>query len=173
MTNDTKKETAASRPATRQAGEKRGPVGDTGAKKPSAAERKAADSSPNQERKRKLYRRRNLFPPAPLNRPRRGRPPKAQTPVTPVRLTMLGGLNEIGKNITLFEYGNDAFVIDCGMAFPDDEMLGVDIVLPDFTHVIKNQDRIRGIVLTHGHEDHIGGLPYLLKQVNLPVYGTG
>lgn len=92
--------------------------------------------------------------------------------MTPVRLTMLGGLNEIGKNITLFEYGNDAFVIDCGMAFPDDEMLGVDIVLPDFTHVIKNQDRIRGIVLTHGHEDHIGSLPYLLKQVNLPVYGT-
>ena len=101
---------------------------------------------------------------------RRGRPPKNKA--LPVRLTMLGGLNEIGKNITMFEYGNDAFVIDCGMAFPDDEMLGVDIVLPDFTHIVKNKDRIRGIVLTHGHEDHIGGLPYLLKQVNLPVYGT-
>ena len=85
---------------------------------------------------------------------------------------MLGGLNEIGKNITLFEYGEDAFLIDCGLAFPDDEMLGVDIVLPDFTHVINNKDRIAGIVLTHGHEDHIGGLPYLLKHVNLPVYGT-
>lgn len=101
----------------------------------------------------------------------RGRPRK-NVPATPVRLTMLGGLNEIGKNITLFEYGEDAFLIDCGMAFPDDEMLGVDIVLPDFTHVEKNKDRIRGIILTHGHEDHIGGLPYLLKQVNLPIYGT-
>ena len=100
---------------------------------------------------------------------RRGRP---KAPVTPIRLTMLGGMNEIGKNITLFEYGDDAFLIDCGMAFPDEEMLGVDIVLPDFTYVEKNRDRIRGIVLTHGHEDHIGGLPYLLGQVNLPLYGT-
>ena len=102
----------------------------------------------------------------------RGRTAQKSEPVTPVRLTMLGGLNEIGKNITLFEYGEDAFLIDCGLAFPDDEMLGVDIVLPDFTHVINNKDRIAGIVLTHGHEDHIGGLPYLLKHVNLPVYGT-
>ena len=111
--------------------------------------------------------------PARTNRPRRGRPPKKQAvPATPVKLTMLGGLNEIGKNITLFEYGDDAFLIDCGMAFPDDEMLGVDIVLPDFTYVEKNRDRIKGIVLTHGHEDHIGGLPYLLKQMNFPLYGS-
>ncbi|HIZ20528.1 MAG TPA: ribonuclease J, partial [Firmicutes bacterium] len=103
------------------------------------------------------------------SRGRRGRP---KAPVTPIHLTMLGGMNEIGKNITLFEYGDDAFLIDCGMAFPDEEMLGVDIVLPDFTYVEKNRDRIKGIVLTHGHEDHIGGLPYLLGRVNLPLYGT-
>lgn len=92
--------------------------------------------------------------------------------LAPVKITCLGGLNEIGKNITMIEYGNDAFLIDCGMAFPDSEMLGVDIVLPDFSHVLKNKDRIRGVVLTHGHEDHIGGLPYLLKEFNLPIYGT-
>lgn len=109
------------------------------------------------------------------NRGYRGRPKKntaSAAPALPVKLTMLGGLNEIGKNITLFEYGEDAFLIDCGMAFPDDEMLGVDIVLPDFTYVEKNKDRIKGIVLTHGHEDHIGALPYLLKQMNFPIYGT-
>jgi ribonuclease J len=87
-------------------------------------------------------------------------------------VAFLGGLNEVGKNITLFECGNDMFLLDCGMAFPDDDMLGVDLVLPDFTYVEKNADRIHGIILTHGHEDHIGALPYLLKKVNLPLYGT-
>lgn len=98
--------------------------------------------------------------------------PKKKEPTFPVRLTMLGGLNEIGKNITLFEYGDDAFLIDCGMAFPDEDLLGVDIVLPDFTHIDKIADRIRGIVITHGHEDHIGALPYLLKQHVFPIYAT-
>lgn len=97
---------------------------------------------------------------------------KKAAPALPVKITCLGGLNEIGKNITLVEYEDDAFLIDCGMAFPDSDMLGVDIVLPDFSHVLKNKDRIRGVVLTHGHEDHIGGLPYLLKEFNLPIYGT-
>ena len=89
-----------------------------------------------------------------------------------IRAYFLGGLNEVGKNFTLFECGNDMVIVDCGMAFPDGDMLGVDLVLPDFTFVERNAANIRGIVLTHGHEDHIGALPYLLKKVNLPIYGT-
>ncbi len=91
---------------------------------------------------------------------------------TPVKIIPLGGLGEIGKNMTLYECGNDMFIVDCGLAFPDDEMLGVDIVLPDYTYIEKNLDKLRGVVITHGHEDHIGGLPYFLKRFNVPVYGT-
>lgn len=83
---------------------------------------------------------------------------------TPVKIIPLGGLNEIGKNFTVIECSNDMFVIDCGLAFPDSEMPGVDIVIPDFSYVEKNQEKLRGVVLTHGHEDHIGGLPYFLKN---------
>ncbi len=90
----------------------------------------------------------------------------------PVKITFIGGLNEIGKNITMYEYGNDAVLVDCGMAFPDDQMLGIDIVIPDFSYVLQNASKIRGVVLTHAHEDHIGALPYLLKELNLPIYGT-
>ncbi len=93
-------------------------------------------------------------------------------PAYPVKITVLGGLNEIGKNITLFEYNEDAFLIDCGMAFPDDDLLGVDIVLPDFTHIEKIHEKIKGVIITHGHEDHIGALPYLLKQRVFPIYAT-
>ena len=91
---------------------------------------------------------------------------------TPVRIIPLGGLNEIGKNLTVVECANDMFLIDCGLAFPDSDMLGVDIVIPDFTYLDRNVDKLRGVVLTHGHEDHIGGLAYLLKKINIPVYGT-
>jgi len=89
-----------------------------------------------------------------------------------LKVIPLGGLGEIGKNITVFEYGEDILVVDCGMAFPDDEMLGIDLVLPDTTYLTKNKGRVKGIVVTHGHEDHIGALPYVLKEVNVPVYGT-
>lgn len=89
-----------------------------------------------------------------------------------VRISFLGGMNEIGKNMTLYEYKSDMFIVDCGLAFPTAELPGVDLVIPDFTHVINNQERIRGVIVTHGHEDHIGGLAYLLKQVNIPVYAT-
>lgn len=89
-----------------------------------------------------------------------------------LKVIPLGGLGEIGKNITVFEYGEDILVVDCGMAFPDDEMLGIDLVLPDTTYLKNNKERIKGIVVTHGHEDHIGALPYVLKEINVPVYGT-
>ena len=91
---------------------------------------------------------------------------------TPIKIVPLGGLNEIGKNMTCIECGKDMFIVDCGMGFPDSDMLGVDLVLPDYTYIEKNLDRLRGIVITHGHEDHIGGVPFFLKKYNVPVYGT-
>ena len=99
-------------------------------------------------------------------------PARAPRKAAPLKIIPLGGLGEIGKNLYLYECCNDMFIVDCGLAFPDEDMLGVDLVIPDFTYIIKNRDKLRGVVLTHGHEDHIGSLAYLLKKVNVPVYGT-
>ena len=89
-----------------------------------------------------------------------------------LRLIPLGGLGQIGKNMMAIEYGNDIMVIDCGLMFPEEDMLGIDFVVPDVTYLLERKDKIRGLVLTHGHEDHIGGLPLILPGLDVPVYGT-
>ena len=84
-----------------------------------------------------------------------------------MKIIPLGGLNEVGKNMTVYEHGGEIIVVDCGMGFPDGDMYGIDLVIPDVTYLVKNKGRIRGLFITHGHEDHIGAIPYILKQVNI------
>ena len=89
-----------------------------------------------------------------------------------VKIIPLGGLEQIGMNITAFETEESIIVVDCGLAFPEDDMLGVDLVIPDITYLQDNRDKVKGFVITHGHEDHIGSLPYVLKELNVPIYAT-
>ena len=107
----------------------------------------------------------------PMRRPRRPQPPKGGAAV-PIHIYPLGGLGEVGKNMTVYECCGDMIIVDCGLVFPDSEMYGVDMVIPDFTFVLQNKDKIKGLLITHGHEDHIGSIPYLLQKMDLPVYGT-
>ena len=154
-----------------------------GAPAPAASAPQAAAEKP-QPQHRKPQRRRapqpqqaaannavNAAAPAPVQRPRspQRRSYKqhyydASTPAVPMHICPLGGLGEVGKNITLYECQGDMILVDCGLVFPDSDMFGVDLVIPDFTYVLENKDRIKGLFITHGHEDHIGSLPYLLKK---------
>ena len=103
-------------------------------------------------------------------RPRRAQQPKEAA--VPIHIYPLGGLGEVGKNMTVYECNGDMIIVDCGLVFPDSEMYGVDMVIPDFTFVVQNKDKIKGLLITHGHEDHIGSIPYLLQKFDLPIYGT-
>ena len=131
----------------------------------SATERRpqgpGADARAQQRARRPLYK-----------RPRRPQPQQKGSAAVPIHIYPLGGLGEVGKNMTVYECCGDMIIVDCGLVFPDSEMYGVDMVIPDFTFVLQNRDRIKGLLITHGHEDHIGSIPYLLQKIDLPVYGT-
>ena len=102
------------------------------------------------------------------------RPKKPESKKKPenMKVIPIGGLDEIGKNMTVLEYQNQILIVDCGMTFPEDEMFGVDVVIPDLSYVVENAKRVKGLIITHGHEDHIGAVPFLLEKINVPVYGT-
>ncbi|MGL4369203.1 MAG: MBL fold metallo-hydrolase, partial [Spirochaetota bacterium] len=104
------------------------------------------------------------------HRDNRGRGPREQE--KKLKIIPLGGLDAIGRNITLFEYEDSILIVDCGLMFPTSEMPGVDYIIPDFDYLVRNKHKVKGLVITHGHEDHIGGVPFLLQKLNMPIYGT-
>ena len=149
----------------------------------SKKETRSAKSITSNRSKKQSTQKKNLFKKTDSkksvsNKSKKGNAKNNMTKRTPkreekgVKIAFLGGLNEVGKNMTLYEYENEMILVDCGLAFPEPDMLGVDLVIPDFTYVEENADKVKGIFITHGHEDHIGGLAYLLRRVNIPVYGT-
>lgn len=149
----------------------------------SKKEKRSAKSMTSNRSKKQSTQKKNLFKKTDSkksvsNKSKKGNAKNNMTKRTPkreekgVKIAFLGGLNEVGKNMTLYEYENEMILVDCGLAFPEPDMLGVDLVIPDFTYVKENADKVKGIFITHGHEDHIGGLAYLLRRVNIPVYGT-
>ena len=129
------------------------------------AMQKRPEFPPHQEFKRDSNAARN-------RRKKNNRRSRSSANAKPIRISFLGGIGEVGKNLTVFEFENDMIIVDCGLAFPEEDMLGIDLVIPDFTYIEKNAEKLRGIVITHGHEDHIGSLAYLIKKVNAPVYAT-
>lgn len=165
---------------------------------PAPAAQAAAGAAGSTESRRSAPRRRSAARPA-AKQPAEGRQPQAspaaavvqegkpaakrrrrRSPARPgttstetrLRIIPLGGMREIGKNLTVYEYDQDMIIVDCGITFPDEDMPGIDIVVPDFAYVLQNKKKLRGIFLTHGHEDHIGALPWLLRDIKVPVYGS-
>lgn len=138
------------------------------------SEKKANRPTPKKDKNYKSYTKNNTRKKETnaKNKPASKRSYKKVAPKSPVKIIPLGGLGEIGKNITLYEYEGDMFLVDCGMSFPDEDMPGIDIVIPDFSYILENKDKIKGLVVTHGHEDHIGAIPYLLRNFNVPIYAT-
>ncbi len=156
--------TAGKRSTVKKSSDKNGTAAKT---KKKAIESEAASRTEQAEAKTKTEKKNTAKKRTPA-----GEKKKAAHAAMPVRITFLGGINEIGKNLTVFEYNGDMVILDCGMTFPDADMPGIDYVLPDFNFIERNASKIKAVFITHGHEDHIGGLPYLLKVVNIPIYAT-